>query len=358
MRRLLAIAVPIGLVAMIAAMVLGQELGAELVVLLVVIVIALIFDYTNGFHDAANAIATSISTRALTPRVALALAAVMNLLGALLGTEVAKTVSEVITPPSGLRGLAVVGAGVLGAITWNLITWYFGLPSSSSHALIGGAVGAGLASASAVNWNTVIDKVAIPMVVSPLVGFCGAYLVMLLILWICRRTHPGRTNRRFRIAQSLSAASMALGHGLQDAQKTMGIIVLALITTGHHGPAGGVPVWVILLCAAALSAGTYAGGWRIMRTLGRKVIELDPPKGFAAELTASSVLYATAFIWHAPISTTHTVTSAIMGVGATKRLSAVRWGVAGNIVAAWVLTIPMAGLVAAIAYTLIHVFGA
>ncbi|MGH3387438.1 MAG: inorganic phosphate transporter, partial [Actinomadura sp.] len=328
-------------------MIIGRQVGAELAVLLVVVVIALVFDYTNGFHDAANAIATSVSTRALTPRVALVLAAVMNLLGALLGTEVAKTVSEVITPPTGLHGLSVVGAGVLGAITWNLITWYFGMPSSSSHALIGGAVGAGLASASTVNWQTVIDKVAIPMVISPFVGFCVAYLVMVAILWMVRRSHPGKMNRRFRIAQSLSAASMALGHGLQDAQKTMGIIVLALISTGHHRADGGVPLWVVLACAGALSAGTYAGGWRIMRTLGRKVIELDPPKGFAAELTASGVLYATAFIWHAPISTTQTITSAIMGVGATKRLSAVRWGVAGNILIAWVLTIPMAGLVAA-----------
>jgi PiT family inorganic phosphate transporter len=190
------------------------------------------------------------------------------------------------------------------------------------------------------------------------VGFIAAYLVMVAILWIFRRAHPGKMSRRFRLAQSLSAASMALGHGLQDAQKTMGIIVLALITTGHHGPGGGVPLWVVLLCAGALSAGTYAGGWRIMRTLGRKVIELDPPKGFAAELTASAVLYSTAFIWQAPISTTHTITSAIMGVGATKRLSAVRWGVAGNIVIAWVLTIPMAGLVAALAYVVIHFFGA
>jgi PiT family inorganic phosphate transporter len=358
LRRLMVLGLPLAVAAVIAAMIIGRYLGTQLGVLIVVVVIALIFDYTNGFHDAANAIATSISTRALTPRIALILAALMNLLGALLGTGVAKTVSEVITPPSGLHGLAVVGAGVLGAITWNLITWYFGLPSSSSHALIGGAVGAGMASASSVNWQTVVDKVAVPMVISPLVGFCVAYLVMVTILWIFRRSHPGRTNRRFRIAQSLSAASLALGHGLQDAQKTMGIIVLALITTGHHGTGGGVPIWVILLCAGALSAGTYAGGWRIMRTLGRKVIELDPPKGFAAELTASSVLYATAFIWHAPISTTHTMTSAIMGVGATKRLSAVRWGVAGNIITAWVLTIPMAGLVAGVVYTLIHFLGA
>ncbi|WP_026313415.1 inorganic phosphate transporter [Actinomadura flavalba] len=335
----------------------GLRTDAQMAVLVLVIVVALVFDYTNGFHDAANAIATSVSTRALTPRAALIMAAVMNLVGALLGVQVAKTVSDVITPPSGLHGLTVVAAGVLGAITWNMITWFFGLPSSSSHALIGGIVGAGLASASSVSWSTVGEKVAIPMVVSPVVGFFLAYFFMVALLWIFRRANPARVGRRFRIAQSLSAASMALGHGLQDAQKTMGIIVLALVTTGH-ADGDSVPLWVILACAGALAAGTYAGGWRIMRTLGRKVIELDPPKGFAAEATASVVLYAAAYIWHAPISTTHTITSAIMGAGATKRFSAVRWGVAGNILTAWVLTMPAAALVAAIVYWVVHLFGA
>ncbi|WP_449691926.1 anion permease [Actinomadura rudentiformis] len=335
----------------------GLRSDAQAAVLVLVVVVALIFDYTNGFHDAANAIATSVSTRALTPRAALLMAALMNLVGALLGVEVAKTVSDVITPPSGLHGLTVVAAGVLGAITWNLITWYFGLPSSSSHALIGGIVGAGLASASSVSWSKVVDKVAIPMVISPVVGFFLAYFLMVALLWIFRRAHPGRVGRRFRIAQSLSAAAMALGHGLQDAQKTMGIIVLALVTTGHEDGES-VPLWVIIACAGALSLGTYAGGWRIMRTLGRRVIELDPPRGFAAEATASMVLYAAAYIWHAPISTTHTITSAIMGVGATKRLSAVRWGVAGNIIVAWILTMPMAALVAAVVYWMVHLFGA
>ncbi|RFU43369.1 inorganic phosphate transporter [Actinomadura logoneensis] len=325
--------------------------------LLLVVLVSLVFDYTNGFHDAANAIATAISTRALTPRVALLMAAVMNMLGALLGVQVAKTVSEVITPPSGLHGLTVVAAGVIGAIAWNLITWYFGLPSSSSHALIGGVVGAGLASASSVAWAKVVDKVAIPMVISPIVGFVAAYGVMLAILWIFRKKNPSKVGRRFRIAQTMSAASLALGHGLQDAQKTMGIIVLALVTTGHSDGKG-VPWWVIVLCAGALSAGTYAGGWRIMRTLGRKVIEVDPPKGFAAEATASVILYLTAYIWHAPISTTHTITASIMGVGATKRLSAVRWGIAGNIVVAWVLTMPAAAIVAAVVYYIVHFFGA
>lgn len=327
-----------------------------LTAMILVIVVALAFDYTNGFHDAANAIATSISTRALTPRAALALAAVMNLAGAFLGTKVASTVGKgIIEAPQGLHGLAVVLAALLGAITWNLITWYFGMPSSSSHALIGGLVGAALAAAGSVKWLGVLDKVVIPMVLSPLVGFALGGLVMIALLWIFRRGNPGRLNRGFRLAQTASAAAMALGHGLQDAQKTMGVIVLALVVGGYQTDFD-VPWWVVLLAAGALSAGTYAGGWRIMRTLGRRIIDLDPPRGFAAEATASAVLYTTAFVFAAPISTTQTITSSILGVGATKRLSAVRWGVAGNILVAWVLTIPAAALVAALCYWAIHPF--
>jgi PiT family inorganic phosphate transporter len=318
-----------------------------------IIVIALAFDYTNGFHDAANAIATSVSTRALTPRAALAMAAVMNFAGAWLGTEVAKTVgSGIIVAPHGTGGLLVVGAGLVGAITWNLVTWYFGLPSSSSHALIGGLIGAALASGTVVQWLGVVDKVVIPMILSPIAGFCLAYLVMIAIMWLFRRGHPGRLSRGFRWAQTFSAAAMALGHGLQDAQKTMGVIVLALVTAGYQTTFD-VPVWVVIAVAAALAAGTYAGGWRIMRTLGRRIIDLDPPRGFAAEVTAATVLYSAAYLFHAPISTTHTITSAVMGVGATKRLSAVRWGVAGNIVTAWVLTIPAAAAVAALVFFLV-----
>jgi PiT family inorganic phosphate transporter len=332
--------------------------GVELTALIIVVGIALFFNYTNGFHDAANAIATSVSTRALTPRAALALAAVMNLVGAFLGTGVAKTVgSGIIVPPKDLHGLTIVAAALIGAIVWNLVTWYFGLPSSSTHGLIGGLIGAALAASGRVLWAGVFHKVVLWMVLSPVVGLILGYLLMVAILWIFRNSHPGRVGRRFRIAQSLSAAAMALGHGLQDAQKTMGIIVLALVTTGYQAAGDShVPVWVILLCAAVLSLGTYAGGWRIMRTLGRRVIELDPPKGFAAEVTAASILYATAFIWQAPVSTTHTITAAIMGVGATKRRSAVRWGVAGHIVLAWILTIPAAGVVAALAYWIIELF--
>lgn len=321
-----------------------------------VIVVALAFDYTNGFHDAANAIATSISTRALTPRLALTLAAVMNFAGAFLGQEVASTVSDVINPPDGSHGLVIVIAGLVGAITWNLVTWYFGLPSSSSHALIGGLVGAALASGSLVHWSAIVDKVLIPMVASPLVGFTAAFLLMVAIMWIFRRRKPGPVNRGFKFAQVFSASAMALGHGLQDAQKTMGVIFLALVTSGHAEAGDSLPWWVIVAAATAISLGTYSGGWRIMRTMGRGIIHLDPPRAFSAELTAASILYVTAFVYHAPVSTTHIITSGVMGAGATKRRSAVRWGVARTIVTAWILTFPAAGAVSAVVYLSLRVF--
>jgi PiT family inorganic phosphate transporter len=322
--------------------------------LVVVIGVALFFTYTNGFHDSANAIATSVSTRALTPRAALAMAAVMNLAGAFFGNGVASTVGkDIITTPSGKQGLIVLFAALVGAIAWNLATWYFGLPSSSTHALFGGMVGAALAGASTVHWRGVLDKVVIPMIVSPIIGLVVGYLVMLAVLWIFRRSNPHKAKRGFRIAQTVSAAAMALGHGLQDAQKTMGIVVMSL-TIADVQQGSGIPIWVKFVCAAMLSLGTYAGGWRIMRTLGRKIIELDPPQGFAAEATASSILYTTAYVFQAPISTTHVITSAIMGVGATKRVKAVRWGVAKNIVMGWFITMPAAGLVAAVIYWPTH----
>ena len=326
-----------------------------LAIVIAVVVVAFVFDFTNGFHDAANAIATSISTQALTPRVALTLAAVMNFVGALLGQEVAHTVSEVLdlSAADDRHALVIVLASLLGAIVWNLITWYFGLPSSSSHALIGALVGAALAAGGAyasVHWHTILDKVIIPMVASPIVGFLLAFLMMLAVMWIFRRRNPHKVYRGFRLTQTVSAAALALGHGLQDAQKTMGVIFLALIVTGHADANDGIPLWVIVGAASAISLGTYSGGFRIMRTLGRRIIHLDPARGFTAEAVGAAVLYTTAFAWHAPISTTHTITSAIMGAGATKRFSAVRWGVAGNIVAAWVLTFPAAGLASAIVY--------
>jgi inorganic phosphate transporter, PiT family len=326
----------------------------ELVGLIVIVVVGLAFDFTNGFHDAANAIATSVSTRALTPRTALALAAVANFIGASIGTGVAVTVGSGIIPtPTGSGGLVVVFGALVGAIVWNLITWYLGLPTSSSHALIGGLVGAGLASGTGVHWSGVLDKVVIPMVISPVVGFVAAYLVHTGILWAFHRAAPGRVNRGFRIAQSFSAAAMGLGHGLQDAQKTMGVIVLALVTVGYQHTFH-VPEWVIVAVAAAMAAGTWAGGWRIIRTLGRRIVHLDPPRGFAAETTAASILYATAYLWHAPISTTHTITSAVLGTGATQRLSAVRWGLARNILIAWILTMPGAALAAWLVYLIAH----
>jgi PiT family inorganic phosphate transporter len=322
----------------------------------IVITLAMAFNYTNGFHDAANAIATSVSTRALTPRIALAMAAVFNLAGAFIGTKVAATVGKgIIDPPQGATGLLIVGSALVGAIAWNLLTWWKGLPSSSSHALFGGMVGAALAASATVLWGGVYSKIVVPMVISPIVGLLLGYLVMALILWLFRRAHPGRTGRGFRYAQTFSAAAMALGHGLQDAGKTMGIVVLAL-SVGGYQQGSSIPLWVKVSTALVISLGTYSGGWRIMRTLGRKIIHLDPPQGFASEASASSVLYVAGLAFGAPISTTHTITSTIMGVGATKRLSAVRWGVAGNIVAAWVLTFPGAGIVAALAFTVANLF--
>ncbi|HEX2075518.1 MAG TPA: inorganic phosphate transporter [Geodermatophilus sp.] len=329
-------------------------MDAAFVALVVIILVALAFDYTNGFHDAANAIAVAVSTKALTPRVALALAAVMNLVGALLSTEVAKTVGAgIIDPPEGAIGLEIVFAALLGAIAWNLITWWFGLPSSSSHALIGGLVGAAVAAAHTVQWGGVFDKVVVPMIVSPLVGFGLGYLFMLGMLWSFRNAHVGRANRGFRYAQILSSATMAMGHGLQDAQKTMGVITLALFTAGEIEDFT-VPFWVVLAAALAISAGTYAGGFRIMRTMGRRIIQLSPAGGFSAQTVASGVMVTTATVFAVPVSTTHITTTSIMGVGATRRLSAVRWGVAGNIVLAWVVTLPAAGAVAAAAYFLTH----
>ncbi|HSU03526.1 MAG TPA: inorganic phosphate transporter [Nocardioides sp.] len=328
----------------------------ELAIIIAVVVVALVFDYTNGFHDAANAIATSVSTGALKPRVALAMAAVMNFVGAFLGQKVAQTVSDTIDPGTGSHGLVIVMCGLLGAISWNMITWYYGLPSSSSHALIGGLVGAAVAAGASANWTVVLEKVVIPMFVSPVVAFSLGFGVMVAIMWMFRNANPGRANRGFKVAQTVSAAAMALGHGLQDAQKTMGVIFLALLTGGYVSESDGLPLWVIIAAATAISLGTWSGGWRIMRTLGRRIIHLDPPRGFAAESVAASVLYTTAYVFEAPISTTHTITSAVMGVGATKRLSAVRWGVAKSILTAWVLTFPAAALVAAVCYWIAHLF--
>ncbi|HST67257.1 MAG TPA: inorganic phosphate transporter [Mycobacteriales bacterium] len=318
--------------------------------LILIIAVALGFDYTNGFHDSANAIATTISTKAMTPKAALALAAVMNVVGALVSTKVAATVGAgIIAAPVGAGGLVVVFSALLGAITWNLLTWWLGLPSSSSHALIGGLVGAALAASRSVQWSGVFDKVVVPMVLSPLIGFGLAYLAMVGVLWAFRHANPHKANRGFRHAQIGSAALMAFGHGTQDAQKTMGVITLALVTSGHL-TSFSVPLWVILSSAAAISLGTYSGGWRIMRTMGRRIIHLTPADGVTAQTVASTVMLGTAYVYAVPVSTTHVITSSVMGVGATRRLSAVRWGVARSIGAAWIFTIPAAAAVAAAVY--------
>ncbi|WP_433066206.1 anion permease [Dactylosporangium sp. CS-033363] len=334
-------------------------MSAQLAGVLAVILVALIFDYTNGFHDAANAIATSVSTRALTPRAGLLMAAAGNFIGAHLGGHVAATVgSGIIDPPTGMSGLGIVFAAVVGAIAWNLVTWYFGMPSSSSHALFGGLVGASVCAVwfgldAKVLWSGIVDKVLVPMVVSPVVGFVLGGAFMIAIMWAFRRAHPRVLGRGFRRAQTVSAAAMAIGHGMQDAAKTMGIIVLALYTGGYHADKTDIPEWVFLTCSTVLALGTYSGGWRIIRTLGRKIIDLDPPQGFAAETVAAGVLFTTSQLG-LPISTTQSITSAIMGVGATKRLSAVRWQVAGDIVIAWILTFPAAAVIAMLTYLLAH----
>ena len=257
----------------------------------------------------------------------------MNFVGALLGQQVAHTVSDVVSL-DGLgakHALVIVLAALDGAICWNLITWYFGLPSSSSHALIGALAGAAIAAGATVTWTTIWDKVVIPMVLSPAIGFILAFALMLGLLWILRNRRPQRTYRGFRFAQTISASALALGHGLQDAQKTMGVIFLALFVSGHAQKGGDLPLWVVLTAATAISLGTYSGGWRIMRTLGRRIIKLDPARGFTAEAVGAAVLYTTAYAFKAPISTTHVITSAIMGTGATDGLAAVRWNMARQI---------------------------
>ncbi len=323
-----------------------------MLLLLTIIAVALLFDYTNGFHDTANAIATSVSTRALSPRVAVLMAAVLNMAGAFVTTGVAKTVGEGIVATD-LVTLPLVLAALVGAVIWNFITWYFGIPSSSSHALIGGLIGAMLARVgfSGVLWGGVIDKVVLPMIGSPALGFIAAWFLMTGLFWVVRRWPPAPVNRWFRVMQIASASFMAFSHGGNDAQKTMGIITLALFASGKIATFD-IPTWVIFCSAGAMALGTYSGGWRIIHTLGSKVIKLDPIHGFAAETSAATMIQlATHFGF--PVSTTHTITAAIMGVGSTQRLSAVRWGVAGNILMAWVLTLPASASIAAVTYLLI-----
>ena len=326
--------------------------------LLAVIGLAVLFDYINGFHDTANAIATSVSTRALRPEHAILMSATANFVGALTGTAVAKTISSGLADtPGGDVGQTIVAAALIGAIVWNLITWRFGIPSSSSHALIGGLLGAVTVSlgVSAIKLDGVRDKVLLPLVLSPVAGVVIGFLAMVLILNVFQRANPRRMNDRFRRLQVISAAFMAFSHGSNDAQKTMGIMTLALIAAGILPADSAIPLWVIVLAATAISLGTAAGGWRIIKTMGQKVVKLDPVHGFAAETTAASIIF-TASHFGMPVSTTHVISSAIIGVGSSDRMSAVRWGVAGNIVIAWILTIPASAFVAGIAYVVISPF--
>ena len=318
--------------------------------LVAVVAVALFFDFTNGFHDAANSIATSVSTRALSPRLAVLSSAVLNFAGAFVSIKVAATVAKGIVNPDAIT-LEIVLAGLVGAITWNLVTWYLGLPSSSSHALVGGILGSAIAATGfdVVKWGGLKEKVLIPSLLAPILGVVGAGLFMVAVLWIIRRRHPGRVNIVFRRLQLVSGGFVAFTHGTNDAQKTMGVIALALVASGHlDAEEFDVPLWVIVSAALAIAAGTYAGGWRIIKTLGQRIAKLDPPRGFAAQSACASILYLTAH-YGFPVSTTHTISGSVLGAGMTgRRLNAVRWGVAGNILTAWLMTIPCAALVAAL----------
>ena len=319
------------------------------VLLVAVILTALAFDFTNGFHDTANSIATSVSTHALTPRQAVILATVANLAGAFVTTAVAKTVGKGIID-TGLATEQTLLAALLGAIAWNLATWYVGLPSSSSHALIGGLIGAALVQSglAGVEWHDIFHKVVIPGVLSPIVGFIGAFILLLAIYWGFKWMTASTANRSFRIGQLFSGTFFAFTHGATDAQTTRGVIALALYTNGNIDTFY-IPTWVKVAAGLAIAGGTYVGGWRIIRTLGQRIFNMDPPSGFAAQASAGATLYV-ATHYGFPVSTTQCISGAVMGAGATKRLSAVRWGVAGNIVVAWIVTIPAAALVAALLY--------
>ena len=331
-------------------------MGTELV-LWIVVGTALAFDFTNGFHDTANSVATSISTRAMSPRVAVALAAVLNFVGAFLSLAVAATIASGIVDAN-LITLPIVFSGLIGAIAWNLATWYFGLPSSSSHALIGGVVGAAFAAEGpkAVYGDGLIEKVMIPALVAPVLALTTAGIGILLCYRIIGRQHPGVVSRGFRLGQIVSGSLFSLSHGTNDAQKTMGIIALALIASGHLDSGADPPTWVVVSAATAIALGTYVGGWRIIRTMGSRIIKMDPAQGFAAQGVGATVIMAASHVGF-PLSTTHTISGAIMGTGAAKRVSAVRWGVAGNIVAAWVLTLPASAAVGGLTYAVVALLG-
>lgn len=326
--------------------------------LVLIVLVALVFDFTNGAHDSANAIATVVSTKVLSPRAAVMMAAFLNLAGAMIGDEVATTLGKGVVNPEVVAGSHVlVLAALIGAIGWNLITWYAGIPSSSSHALIGGLIGAALAHAGAgsLNGPSIGQKILLPLVLSPLAGFLAGFLMMSLLTLLFWRVSRHRANGLFHRLQVLSAAFMATSHGLNDAQKTMGVITLAMFVFGEIETIH-VPLWVKMSCATAMACGTAVGGWKIVRTMGHKIFKLEPVHGFAAETSASLVI-AGASMLGAPVSTTHTITASIFGVGSTKRLSAVRWGVAGNLVVAWLLTIPAAAVLGGVSFLLLRGLG-
>src|SRR5687768_1376131 len=333
-----------------------MDLSQLSVMLVATVALAIFFDYINGFHDTANSIATSVATRALNPRVAILMATAFNFIGAFAGTAVAKTIgSGLVEETTSTQG--VIAAALIGAIVWNLLTWYFGLPSSSSHALIGGLFGATLISAGtgAFKIQGILEKVLFPMVASPLIGFLAAFALIITLFWVFFRAPRRPMATAFRRLQIVSAGFMAFSHGSNDAQKTMGIITLALFSGGLLSTVE-VPWWVIVVAATAISLGTAVGGWRIMHTMGHRVVKLEPVHGFAAETTAATVII-TAAHFGMPVSTTHVISSAIMGVGASGGVRKVRWGVARNILVAWIITIPAAGGVAALSWFILHFVG-
>ena len=328
------------------------------ILLVVVVATALAFDFTNGFHDTANAVATTISTRAMAPRVAVIFAALLNFAGAFISLKVATTIAKGIVDTSQIN-TTIVFSGLIGAIAWNLITWYLGLPSSSSHALVGGLVGAVLVShgASAVQGAGLVGKVILPALISPTLAFAVAAISVIIAYRVLANRPPGLVNRSFRLGQILSSGLLSLSHGTNDGQKTMGVITLALVAHGSISATHlHVPVWVIAAAASAMGLGTYAGGWRIIRTTGSRIINMNPAQGFAAQGAGSAVILAVSHFGF-PISTTHVINGGVMGAGAARRLSAVRWGVAGNIMIAWVLTLPAAGLAGAAVYGITRIFG-
>jgi PiT family inorganic phosphate transporter len=326
--------------------------------LVIVVAAALAFDFTNGFHDTANVVASAISTRALAPRTAIALASVLNFVGAFISLKVAATIATGIIT-AGRVTETIAFAGLVGAIAWNLITWAYGLPSSSSHALIGGVIGAMLAAVggAGVQGAGVITKVVIPALIAPVTAFMGAGLAIVVIYSALGRRRPGTVTRGFRLGQIGTSSLLALAHGTNDAQKTMGVITLALVAHGTLSPQhASVPTWVVISAASAISLGTYAGGWRIIRTVGSRIIRMDAAQGFAAQGTGAAVILVSSHLGY-PLSSTHVISGGVMGAGAAKRLSAVRWGVAGSIAAAWVVTLPAAGLFGGLAYGIASAFG-